>query len=269
VISVVQQLSASLVYTEPTNFDTNKKLWNEYSKDWDPQQPWVQNMESNINLFRPNNDQHREQEGVPHCLGDEWSDSISLRQVLDEFLFPYLNKDKVVGEIGSGGGRIAIRVAPLVKELWCFDIAEEMLKRCQNVLFTHFSNNISHLKFQQLSSNTLPLEFDSYFDFLYCFDVLVHVDLHSQWQYFSSISRALKPGGLCFLSVADITSRGGWDRFSKQKKYTAGGFYFTSPQIIEKLANEANFEFVHQSKPDPANLYYDRDFLFVLRKKAS
>ena len=40
-------------------------------------------------------------------VGDEWSDSDSLQQVLDEFLFPLLHMENDVLEIGTGGGRIA------------------------------------------------------------------------------------------------------------------------------------------------------------------
>ena len=55
-------------------------------------------------------------------VGDEWSDLSSLQQVLDEFLFPFLlpASSCVVGEVGSGGGRVAAQVAPKVKNLYCF-----------------------------------------------------------------------------------------------------------------------------------------------------
>jgi hypothetical protein len=39
------------------------------------------------------------------------------------------------------------------------------------------------------------------------------------------------------------------------------------PQMVEKYVSETDFEFVKKSTPDPSNQYYDRDFLFVLKKK--
>lgn len=38
-------------------------------------------------------------------LGDEWSNKSSLEEVLNDFLFPYINESTNVLEIGSGGGR--------------------------------------------------------------------------------------------------------------------------------------------------------------------
>ncbi len=53
-------------------------------------------------------------------LGDEWSDAESLNEVLEDFLFPYLEKASVVAEVGSGGGRLASRVAGRVQALHCY-----------------------------------------------------------------------------------------------------------------------------------------------------
>lgn len=39
---------------------------------------------------------------------------------MDEYLFPILNENFVVAEIGSGGGRVASEVAGKVKNLYCF-----------------------------------------------------------------------------------------------------------------------------------------------------
>jgi len=59
-------------------------------------------------------------------LGDEWSDKASLQIVMDEFFYPYLNKNDIVAEIGSGGGRIASKVANHVEKIYCFDISENV-----------------------------------------------------------------------------------------------------------------------------------------------
>lgn len=34
VLQLIQTLNAAVVYSEPTNFQTNVKLWNQYAKDW-------------------------------------------------------------------------------------------------------------------------------------------------------------------------------------------------------------------------------------------
>ena len=98
VLQTVRELSAAFVYPERTNVETNRKLWDEYAKSWDDGKcEWVQTMAGHVG---------REGEMLEH-VGDEWSDSDSLQQVLDEFLFPLLHMENDVLEIGTGGGRIA------------------------------------------------------------------------------------------------------------------------------------------------------------------
>lgn len=123
-------------------------------------------------------------------MGDEWSDSESLQQALEEFLFPYIDSSKVVGEIGSGGGRVAAQTVGKVQLLHCFgmthivisshlnlypDIAENMLKKAKAALSSH-----NNAKFHLVQSNKFPEQFSSeYFDLIYSFDVFPHLDLHS------------------------------------------------------------------------------------------
>jgi len=252
-LHLIQQLSPAVVYTESTNFDTNKKLWNNYAREWTENVPWVLSMKNNL----PNNDQSLS------LIGDEWSDTQHLEQVLQEFLFPFIHGEAVVGEIGSGGGRIAIRVSPLVKQLHCFDIAEEMLKKANSSLSPSCPNTYFHL----LDGNHLAPSFHLSFDALYAFDVFPHLDLHSIWQWLQSISSCLKPNGHCFISTANLKAPGGWQRFEKQKKYTAGGFYFICPEIVETMVSHLDLVMVKKSIPSPDNMYYNRDFLCVLQKK--
>ena len=79
---------------------------------------------------------------------------------------------------------------------------------------------------------------------------------------------------MAFVSAANLLSRRGWARFSRQKKYSVGGFYFISPDIFRFLVDKANFEIVKDSVADTArkegtegNVYFDRDMLLLLRKK--
>ena len=45
-----------------------------------------------------------------------------------------------------------------------------------------------------------------------------------------------------FLSLADITSQMGFDRFKKQKNFKVAGFCFMSPDIAIKIITEAGYE---------------------------
>jgi 2-polyprenyl-3-methyl-5-hydroxy-6-metoxy-1,4-benzoquinol methylase len=264
--SVLQHLSASLVYTEPTNIETNKKLWNQYAKDYylennneQQQEPaaWVSKMARQVG---------RENKELNY-IGTEWSNEFSLQQTMEQFLYPLLDKSFSVAEVGVGGGRIAARVAHKVNNLVCFDIAQEMINQAKSALSHH-----SNIDYVLLEGPQFPRQYSQLFDCIYCFDVLPHVDLHTIYAYFQSFKTILKPGGSIFLSVADVTSPLGFDRFSRQSKYTAGGFYFICPQIIQTFAQKCGYKIIKESKAqdstvpaDQQNVYYNRDYLVILQ----
>ena len=50
------------------------------------------------------------------------------------------------------------------------------------------------------------------FDMVYFFDVLVHVDNHTQWKYIQQLPSVLKSGGRALLHTANICSDKGFER---------------------------------------------------------
>ena len=46
------------------------------------------------------------------------------------------------------------------------------------------------------------------FDFIYCFDVMVHMDVHTMYRYFQCLRGMLKAAGKAFVSTANILSPG-------------------------------------------------------------
>jgi len=81
------------------------------------------------------------------------------------------------------------------------------------------------------------------------------------------------------LSVANLCSEDGWKRFAAQREFKVSGFYFMSPDILKKIATEANFDIVQSNcdsilcssvtgrKYSASNIYYRRDLLVVLKKR--
>jgi len=123
------------------------------------------------------------------------------------------------------------------------------------------------------------------FDFIYAFDVFVHVDAHTLYGYLKEIKQTLVPHGRALLHVANLTAPLGFKRFSEQKTCTAGGFFFMSPEIVAVLVRESGFRIVKDSQPlycpevtcdrklpcaehhsasPEGRMYYDRDYLFVI-----
>ena len=153
-----------------------------------------------------------------------------------------------------------------------------------------------HLSLHLLAAApAFPSKYHGTCDLVYCFDVMPHIDLHTIHGYFESIRRMLKPNPPAeersarrprvFLHTANLCAPLGWDRFSKQTRYTAGGFYFLSPDIVRQLATQHGYRIIQESKwtsayvapkatadsaaalPRESNLYYQRDYLFVMERK--
>mgnify|MGYP002385692023 CR=1 FL=1 len=68
-----------------------------------------------------------------------------------------------------------------VKRLTCFDISGEMLKKAKQACLA--AQNENHTAdFVLLSQSRLPASYKAHFDFIYCFDVMPHLDLHTIWK---------------------------------------------------------------------------------------
>ena len=121
-------------YTEPTNVQTNRKLWNEYSKNYFKKQDgtpdeWVLKMGKDVGRGA----------SELHHIGDEWSDAKSLEVALSEFLFPFLTSGTAAAEIGVGGGRIASRTCSRVQSLVCFGAQPACRHRPVCIVFRSFA----------------------------------------------------------------------------------------------------------------------------------
>jgi len=191
-------------------------------------------------------------------LGEEWGRLDDAIQVIDEWILPHVGPTSMCGEIGTGGGRVAVRVAPKVGEFHAFDISKKMLALVQTELA-----DVAGARFHHLEAPALPVDLSGRFDFVYSFDVFVHLDLHVQWRYLQEIRRCLKPGGRAFLHTANLTAEAGWQRFAEQERYRVEGFYFTTPQAVRTLIDRAGLRLVEERSGGLGNFYYERDY-FVL-----
>lgn len=255
VSQLLAELDKSVVYTESSNINTNIKLWDNYSREWNKgtekniRQDWVLEMASHVAM-----------QNDLEVLGDEWSPRKDVKEVINLFITPFVDR-KVVAEIGVGGGRIAREVISLVSELHCYDISAMMIQRAKEVISP---SEEGKLHFHLLTSTNLGDQYTGYFDFLYSFDVFPHIDLHVMYAYFCEIRRILKPEGKAFFSTSDITSAGGWERFSQQKGQSIGGFCWTSPDAVLQLLRKAGLRVVTRGAPRDDNVYFRRDLLLLV-----
>ena len=233
-----------------TNLEENRHYWDAYAREWTSR---FLGYESQTRSDAPSTYDY---------LGDEWGSPEHLNVILDEFVFPRISARATVLEIGSGGGRLAARVAPRVKHLYCLDISSEMLKRLSAVLADHDNISYVHTEDGTFPPSLLAAELD----FVYSFDVFVHIDLHAMWKYVRQIAQSLRPGGAAFLHTANLLTQEGWNRFAKQDRFTMVGHYFITPEVLKTLGARAGLHVEREASEDPSNFYKARDYLVVLRK---
>lgn len=308
-INLVQSLSHVITYTDSSNVDTNRKLWDNYAREWVralpmPSTPLIVAVYQLLSLtiirffgdfpfpqstdadyvVKMVNNLSDSKDATPgnylHLLGEEWSDRLSFQQVLEDFFWPNLKESDQVAELGSGGGRVSSRVVRHVGSLHCYDISKEMLKKAEKAVADSLQEaSLSKpTKFEFLAGPALPADVSSTYDFVYAFDVFPHVDLHTQWKYYQEFARVLKPGGKAIIHTANLEAPEGWDRFASQGKYSVGGFYFMAPSSVLMLARKAGLEVVltsaqvqesEKKESRSANTYYNRDFMVLVSKPAA
>jgi SAM-dependent methyltransferase len=231
----------------------NRRLWDTYARDWRQDDAYL-----DVGLVGEEAAAWRAEH--VHLVGDEWGTPDDVERVLGDFVYPHLRDDLVVAEIGIGGGRIAARVAPRVKELWGFDISRRMLDRAREALAA--SPNV---RLVRLEKSSLPGGLENRFGLAYAFDVFVHLDLHTQYRYLRQLNAMLETGGRAIVHTANLRAPGGWARFASQPVPSIRGFYFVTPETVDLLAEMAGFVVEQRSEIDES-FYYGRDYVVSLRK---
>ena len=200
--------------------DRYSQDWNSYSKYWDEQ-------------FRAR---------YAH-LGDEWNDDGTPGRDRDRFYFRayierWLRPDMTVLEVGPGGGKWTVLMAPRAKRVIVLDVAEEMLKRtrarCDALGLTNVEYVLANgADFQPVAGGSV--------DFFFSYDVFVHIALEDTWPYAQEIARVLVDGGRGACHYAIGSTPEAWDRIERQNAWyrfgrnTLGQFYYFDPQMLRRM----------------------------------
>jgi ubiquinone/menaquinone biosynthesis C-methylase UbiE len=194
--------------------------WNSYSSEWDTRYG---------NRYRH--------------LGDEWCDDGTEERQWERRLFansvePSIGPSSRVIEIGPGGGKWTVRLAPKVEQLVVFDVAAAMLERTHARVVEAGFDNVS---FQLGNGHDMaPLESAAY-DVVFSYDVFVHIALEDTVAYIAEIARLLRPGGVAILHHAVSDVRPAWDRIEmhndwyRDRANTRGQYYYHSLSALERL----------------------------------
>jgi SAM-dependent methyltransferase len=126
-------------------------------------------------------------------MGEQWSPSEAWKQALiDDVLLRYLppHADTVI-EIGPGGGRWSEELQTRTRQLVLVDISTTCLDLCR----ARF-NSATNIRYELVERPTLRFMADSSVDFVWSFDVFVHIAPDDTLAYLQEFARVLRPGCL-------------------------------------------------------------------------
>lgn len=139
--------------------------------------------------------------------GEEWSPSPEWREaVIREFLRPNLADGGAVVEIGPGAGRWTGELHRQAEHLYLVDITQTTLDICRDKLAP--ADNVACIL---SDGSSLPGVADNSIDFVWSFDVFVHVAPDHQRRYLAECARVMRPGAKGVIHHSgDGGMRGGW-----------------------------------------------------------
>jgi len=157
-------------------------------------------------------------DGGEQHFGDRWGDPetfIPLIEVRQRFLDPYFAAGMTVVEIGSGGGRwtqYLARAGHLIVVEYNPESFEYLRQRFPDVRLTTYQT--SGAEMDGIASGSV--------DFVFTFDVFVHLEPEVIGRYLNEIERVLRPGGVAVVHYGDIRKdialhNPGFSRMTRQK----------------------------------------------------
>jgi ubiquinone/menaquinone biosynthesis C-methylase UbiE len=130
-------------------------------------------------------------------IGSDW-------QYADEFVARLQDRaspEKVVLDVGCGGGRIAAVSLKLFKHVHAADLSSEMLRQCQASL------EGPRISFHKLDGFTLGGFADESIDLVYAHDVFVQLSSVQIYPYLAEFRRVLRRGGEGLFSCYDFNTQ--------------------------------------------------------------
>ncbi|WP_242529146.1 class I SAM-dependent methyltransferase [Methylacidimicrobium sp. B4] len=120
--------------------------------------------------------------GKPYSL---WKES-----VVETFLKANIGPETKVLEIGSGHGRWTSEILGLCGHIFVVDLSESCLEYCRS----RFADR-QNISFLQTDGRSLKGIGDAAIDFIWSYDVFVHIDAPTIRAYFEEFHRVLRPKG--------------------------------------------------------------------------
>jgi SAM-dependent methyltransferase len=143
--------------------------------------------------------------------GEEWTHSEAWKQsLIDDVMAVELTPQTTILEIGPGGGRWTEPLLKLASRLVIVDLSDRCIEVCRQ-RFADAGNLECHVN----DGRTLAAVGSESIDYVWSFDVFVHIAPPDIESYLSEIHRVLRPGGKAVIHHArdgheDFAAEAGW-----------------------------------------------------------
>ncbi|MDQ3967745.1 MAG: class I SAM-dependent methyltransferase [Thermoproteota archaeon] len=134
-------------------------------------------------------------------MGEEWGpreagrheidNTTWKKNLLDQMMFRYIKPNSVILEIGPGAGRWTQYLQPLANQLIIADIAVKCLQICKQ-RFTDKTN----IDYKLIESDNIDFISSNSVDYVWSYDVFVHINPSDIERYVRNFGRILKKGGI-------------------------------------------------------------------------
>lgn len=142
------------------------------------------------------------------AFGEEWTWSANWKaSLIDDVMDRFIKPGGKILEIGPGGGKWSIPLSVRAKKLILLDISAACLEICRE----KFADSKADVSFVLGDGMHLSGIEDASVDYIWSFDVFVHIAPEDINSYFQEMKRVLRPGGIAIIHHADEGGiAGGW-----------------------------------------------------------
>ena len=210
-------------------------------------------------------------------LGEEWGGP-AFADFIVELVSPYLRPDVDVLELGCGGGKFSRRLAPRCRSLICTDISADMVEHTkEEIRQAGFDDKVSY---RILNGVNFAGVKDASADFIFSYDVQLHLQPQNVFSYMLDARRVLRQDGVLMLHQINLDSEGGMGHFLGQYSVDTwkrsfddprrrGHIYYMSADQMTALANEAGLQLerIEHDSEQFRQVTRGRDLIGFLRKQ--
>lgn len=156
---------------------------------------------------------------------ENFSYGIGIDKVCEVALYPFLNKEKTVLEIGCGGGVFTERIVGKVKYLYGIDVIKQPERFKEFADFTYIELTDKNYSCTGIKSNSI--------DFCFAYNVFCHLSNEAITKYLKSVNRVLKSGGdFVFMLASYAHTRQHLDREYELGELTPLGHFHQSLETL-------------------------------------